>query len=60
MPVLTSTEPQLFLPLSLSRPILKDKQLLLYNEAEGSEQRTSECAVQFNLICMGMLLLLQC
>lgn len=29
MPVLTSTEPQLFLPLSLSRAILKDKQPLL-------------------------------
>lgn len=28
MPVLTSTEPQLFLTLSLSRAILKDKQPL--------------------------------
>lgn len=35
MPVLTSTEPQLFLPLSLSRAILKDKQLL-HHKAEGS------------------------
>lgn len=49
MPVLTSTEPQLFLPLSLSRAILKDKQPLLHNKAEGSEQETSECAVQFDL-----------
>lgn len=36
MPVLTSTEPQLFLPLSLSRAILKDKQPLLHHKAEGS------------------------
>lgn len=47
MPVLTSTEPQLFLPLSLSRAILKDKQPLLHNKAEGSAQRTSDCAVLF-------------
>lgn len=41
MPALTSTEPQLFLPLiSLSRPILKDTQSLLFNRAESSQGST--------------------
>lgn len=40
MPVLTSTEPQLFLPLvSLSRPILNDTQALLFAEDPQYQKR---------------------